>query len=444
MLLNLPNGLEYTYDTLLCSMASQYPVRKDEMKILLQCLATATSPMSASQLSEIMAMQPGERYLDFDAVNTDPYDTLETIAPFVIIDRQNKGHGFVKLSHYSLQEYLCSERIRRGPAAFFYVDLNEADAWFTKVCLQYLSFSAFDLPLDQFPVEPSLEMRTNYAFWRYAALNWFKHMHGARGLAGFKDRYEPYLSWFVDGGEGTPCYRRWLQIFSEAFPFREARFHSPICFAIWAELDELVEHLLLMLPNVDYRFADGFTCLTVAAMRNRTAVTRELLDLGASVDLALTNGNRQLTPLHLAAEFACQETFDLLLDAGADPHARSASGTTPFYRACRGGSLHILRRLKDCGSDVNARTWDNWTPLFEAVENGHDEVACLLLEWGADPGIVTDYGMTAMSLAEELPYYSIVEILQKAVFGKDKVAPEEEEKAFDSLEESPAGEAGRA
>ncbi|KAF2260186.1 ankyrin, partial [Lojkania enalia] len=145
---------------------------------------------------------------------------------------------------------------------------------------------------------------------------------------------------------------------------------------------ELVDYLLPMLDDVDRHFADGFTCLTVAAMCNGTAAARKLLALGADVNKATSD--RQLTPLHLAAEFSSEDTFALLLDAGADPHARSGSGTTAFYRAARGGNTHILRRLRECDCDVNACTFDNWTPLLEAVENGHEEVVDLLLEWGAD------------------------------------------------------------
>jgi hypothetical protein len=37
-----------------------------------------------------------------------------------------------------------------------------------------------------------------------------------------------------------------------------------------------------------------------------------------------------LTPLHLAAEFGSSGVFDVLMNAGADPHARSAGKTTPF------------------------------------------------------------------------------------------------------------------
>jgi ankyrin repeat protein len=414
MVQNLPDGLDYTYEALLCSTAAHYPTRIHEMRLLLRCLACAASPLSASQLSEIMAMQPGERYIDFDSVMTDPYDALEVIAPFVTIHREHHSRWFIKLSHYSLDEYPCSERILRGRARDFHVDVREVNAWLTSVCLQCLTFSVFDNPLEDTNMESDPDGKHRYALLPYAALNWFGHMYKAKGLPDFEQRYQPYLSWFVNGDEGTTCYNAWQQLYFEAKPHEEC-FNSPICSAILYSLDELFEYLLPMVPSIDHRFADGFTCLAVAAVFDNTAIARKLLDLGAYVDRTITG--RELTPLHLAAEFGSSGVFDLLLDAGADPHARSRKRTTPFYRAARGGDIRILRRLKDCGSDVNASTTDKWTPIMEAVEHENQDVLQLLIEWGADLTVCSEEGDTPFTLAEDVLNSSILQLLQAASSG---------------------------
>jgi hypothetical protein len=415
MIQNLPDGLDYTYETLLCSTAVRYPTRVHQMRLLLRCLVCAISPLSASQLSEVMAMEPGQRYLDFDSVMTDPYDALEVIAPFVTIHQEHHNGGYIKLSHYSLNEYLCSERILRGRASGFHVDVKEVNAWFTSVCLQCLTFSVFDDPLDNINIESNLDSKYAYTLLPYAASNWFSHMYKANGLPDFELRYQPYLSWFVNGHEGTTCYNAWQQVYFEANPYVEASFNSPICFAIRCSLNELFEYLLPTVPGIDHRFEDGFTCLTVAAMCANTPVVQSLLDLGAYVDQKTTG--RELTPLHLAAEFGSSDVFDLLMNAGADPHARSASKTTPFYRAARGGDIRILRQLKDCGSDVNALTFDKSTPILEAVEHGNQDVVQLLIEWGADLTVCSEQGCTPFTIAEDVCNYSILQLLQAAVSG---------------------------
>lgn len=415
MVQNLPDGLEYTYETLLCSTAARYPTRIDEMRLLLRCLACAASPLSASQLSEIMAMQPEQRYIDFDSVTTDPYDALEIIASFVTIHQEHHNGGFIKLSHYSLDEYLCSERILRGRARDFHVDVKEVNAWLTSVCLQYLTFSIFDDSPADINMESDPDDKHSYTLLPYAASNWFGHMYKAKGLPDFKQRYQPYLSWFVNGHEGTAYYNAWQQFCFESNMYYKGSLNSPICFAIRCSLDELFEYLLPMVPGIDHCFEDGFTCLAVAAVFDNTAIARSLLYLGAYIDQKATE--RALTPLHLAAEFGSSEVFDLLLDAGADPHARSTTWTTPFYRAARGGDIRILRRLKDCGSDVNACTYDKWTPIMEAVEHENQEAMQLLIEWGADLTVCSEEGCTPFTLAQNTCNYSILQLLQAASSG---------------------------
>lgn len=102
---------------------------------------------------------------------------------------------------------------------------------------------------------------------------------------------------------------------------------------------------------------------------------------------------------------------EILLRAGADLHARSTTGTTPFYRAARGGSMQILQMLYSAGCEVNARTWDNWTPLFEPILDDRVDVVRQLLSWGADCNITSTQGMTPYSLAVSLGRDEIIPFL---------------------------------
>jgi hypothetical protein len=231
-----------------------------------------------------MVTEPEQRYLDFNSIMTNAYDALEVIAPFVTIHQEYHNGGYIKLSHYSLNEYICSERILQGQASGSHVDVKEVNAWFTSVCLQRLTFSAFDGPLDNINIESDFDNKYAYTLLPYAALNWFGNMYKANGLPDFELRYQPYLSWFVNGHEDTTCYNAWQQVYFEAKPCVEANFNSQICFAIRCSLNELFEHLLPTAPGIDHRFEDGFTCLTVTGMCINTYVVQNLLDLGAYVD----------------------------------------------------------------------------------------------------------------------------------------------------------------
>jgi ankyrin repeat protein len=409
MVNTLPDGLEHTYDSLLTNAATQCPERIGEMKTLLQCLVIATPTLTASNLAEILAMQLGEHTLDFDAVATDPYDALDMLSPFLLLDSERKDHGIVKLSHYSLDEYLLSDQILQSSASSFHLNYKEGHAWMASICLQYLTFDVFHQ--SRYEVPPSLE---RYTFTRYAASNWFRHFDEAKDAPGLGRLCEPYFSrLFYD--QSSSCFRRWQKVYCQYAPGTEIHRYSPICFAISQGMDEIVGSLLSLLPDIDVSFTGGYTCPTMAAKWNRASSVRKLLDLKADIEKPTVN---RCTPLHLAAEFACREAFDILLNARANLHARSSSGTTPFYRACRGGDVHIVKLLKDRGSDINIRTQDSWTPIMEAVENGHEEVVDLLLEWGADLSIKTDQVWTAQLVAEDgfnlAPNRSIIKKLKQA------------------------------
>ena len=75
-----------------------------------------------------------------------------------------------------------------------------------------------------------------------------------------------------------------------------------------------------------------------------------------------------------------------LLQLGADFHAKSHAGTTPFLLAVRKGDLRSVQAMLAAGADVNEkRSGDLATPLLTAIINGHADLVDLLLDKGADP-----------------------------------------------------------
>ena len=97
ILQNLPNGLGHTYEALLCDIATRYPTRVEEVQKLFRCLIAAATPLTATELAEILAMQPDERDLDHDAVVTDPYDALEPISTLIRIESSEDQRSVIRL-----------------------------------------------------------------------------------------------------------------------------------------------------------------------------------------------------------------------------------------------------------------------------------------------------------------------------------------------------------
>jgi ankyrin repeat protein len=123
------------------------------------------------------------------------------------------------------------------------------------------------------------------------------------------------------------------------------------------------------------------------------------------------------TPLHLAAAFGGPEATEFLLNAGADPNARSknALNNTPLH-ACVAISkkVHTAKLLLDKGADVNAVQHGGFTPLHAAAFAGDLPMVHLLLDSGARLDPKTDDGQTALDLAREKKRDTVVKELEAA------------------------------
>ena len=125
---------------------------------------------------------------------------------------------------------------------------------------------------------------------------------------------------------------------------------------------------------------DGFFPLGLAAFFKRPAVVKVLLEHGANVKMASRPAG--FTPLHSAvADDAGEVTKDLvrmLLDAHADPNARSATDGTPVHTAAFTGNVAVLEMLLAAGGDASAADKHGHSPLDIARERGNTEAAALL------------------------------------------------------------------
>ncbi|KNC46132.1 ankyrin [Thecamonas trahens ATCC 50062] len=142
----------------------------------------------------------------------------------------------------------------------------------------------------------------------------------------------------------------------------------------------------------------GLTALHAAARSGSPDIVHQLLVIGARVSAAALNG---FTPLHVAAYHGFDDVVRLLLEAGADPNAIDLDGLTALHLAAGRSQLTVAVFLDTSSAwypslDVNCTTHAGWTPLFMAALAGHAPVVELLLSAGADRGVKSQMGRTAL------------------------------------------------
>ena len=159
----------------------------------------------------------------------------------------------------------------------------------------------------------------------------------------------------------------------------------------WARDPEVISVLVNAGADVEARDSRDQAPLHVAARTGTASVVTALLEAGADVNAWLHDFNVDYgwdyTPLHEAAGSNPDPAVaSVLLEAGADPHARGTSARTPLHRAAAGnGNAAVIGLLLKAGADVNARASGGRMPLHEAAaRNGNPEVIAALVAAGAD------------------------------------------------------------
>lgn len=125
------------------------------------------------------------------------------------------------------------------------------------------------------------------------------------------------------------------------------------------------------------RSTDGFTLLHLAAFFGHQDVVAWLLRQGAPVD-AIAANESLVRPLHSAVVAGSLRVTELLLKAGAEPDAPQRGGWTALHGAARRGDADLIGLLLDHGADRGLRSDDGRTALDLAREHGHREVALRL------------------------------------------------------------------
>lgn len=129
--------------------------------------------------------------------------------------------------------------------------------------------------------------------------------------------------------------------------------------------------------------------LTVIRQRN-IAIMKAFLDAGMLADLTPYQGNGD--PVNAVARHGSVEMMELLLRYGASVDTKGKYGDTPLHQtAMYAGRNEMRRLLLENGADMGVKNERGYTPLHTAVCRGNLPAVVMLLEYGADVGLVRLY-----------------------------------------------------
>ena len=407
-LASLPETLDDTYARILCNIDTQHKSYSREILKILQWLAFSTRPLRLEELAEIVAIDVDETpRFDPERRWDEPQNVLMMCSSLITLtttgynpfDKENGSEPneasqdwnvvaetsdlegsktYVRLAHFSVKEYLVSDRIQQGPAAKYSIREIESHGVLAGDCIAYIL--QFDEPGSLTP-----EILAVSPLAHYAAINWAWHArHAEKGPIENATLLGTELLMSERGG-----LLNWIRIANPDCYSRENLSCASVDLApkiYYASLVGLLKQVNMLIDGgMDINAEGGRygNALRVASHEGYKDVVQVLLDNGADVD-AVGEGC-QSTALQIASEKGYGNVVKILLDKGADVNALDASTGSALQLASENGHESVVKLLLDQGAYVDATGEEtHGTALQLASENGYGNVVKMLLDKGAD------------------------------------------------------------
>jgi ankyrin repeat protein len=406
-LATLPQTLDETYDRILTAISKEdceYAMR------ILQWLTFSVRPLSVEEIAEVVAIDVArDPAFDRNEVLEDPLEALNICSSLVtVITNEAEGiprsdQRIIALAHYSVQEYLVSDRIKQGAAKQYSMQEVECHNAMAKGSLMYLT---------QFQQPMSTEVLEASALARYAAEFWSSHLQ----KAGNETEGSVLAMSLMSTDE--PAYLNWIRLFNPDYPWKEPGLRrdlksvaTPLYYTACLGLRTITRLLLDKGARVNAQGGEYGNALQAASNGGHKQVVRMLLSAGASVN---AHGGYRSSALQAASYAGHEQVVEMLLSAGASVNAQGGDFGNALQAASFRGHEQVVTMLLNNKADVNAQGGFFSNALQAASFEGHKQVVKMLLDNKADVNAQGRIHGSALQAASYAGHEQVVEMLLSA------------------------------
>ena len=377
---------------------------------LFQCLVVAVRPLRVEELAEILAVRFDARALP--QFNTgwrlgDAEEAVLSACSSLITVVSANGSRIVQFSHFSVKEFLTSDRLAIGneDLSRYHIFPHLAHTTLAQACLGVL------LQLDDRIDKNSIK---KFPLADYAARHWFEHVRFGDVSLPIRDatvrlfdRKKPHFSawvWIYDLDDP------WQKPMPTKHPERPEA--PPLYYAIHCRLHWLTQLIIATYPE-DIDATGGYhkSSWIAAFYVGDIDVACSILRSGADINILDSGG---ANPLHRASQVGHADIVRFLLEHGADVDLLTKWQETPLVLASFVGDLHISRLLVQEGANVNFRSQGDFTPLHISSVNGHLDLVRLFIDSRAEMDPLAEKGCTPLHMAANNGHLDVVKLLFKS------------------------------
>ncbi|KAI0313369.1 ankyrin repeat-containing domain protein [Amylostereum chailletii] len=405
---DLPKTLDETYQRILQNIDES--LSRDALR-LLQCLVFSKRPLDIEELADILAIDfdlgPIPQFVE--TYRPSKAEVLRTCSSLIVIvpDRHSKKET-VQFAHFSVQEYLLSERLSATDGvSFYHLDAMPSHIAMVQLCLSMLLHSGG--ALEEYPF-------TCHPFAVYAAQYWIAHTQYNDSIAA-DSTVEMMMEMLLNPRK--PFFLAWLDIYDPMVRTvnRRSADRSPLHYAARSGFYKQAEILLRVRridANLRHASPDRMTALYLAALEGHPDIVLLLLQNGAD---AHAQGRHYHSVLQAAAHKGHVEVVKVLLEFDADMGIQSDPSGSALLAATRKGRAEIVSVLLEFGVNANLPGGEYGSALRAGAAEGHLEIVQLLLEFGADVNARHNRHVSALQAALGRGHNKVARVLLE--FGAD-------------------------